>query len=82
MKNELEKRIKKGFLEEADNTTGYCFVSPAVITIKEDKSVKIVLDSRKLNESCIKRKATMPNMDELISKISAKITKSKGEKSI
>ena len=39
----------------------------------------IALDSWKLNEACIKRKATMPNMEELISQISAKITKSGGE---
>ena len=50
-----------------------------MITIKKDKSVKIALDSRKLNESCIKRKAATPNMEELISKYSAKITKYGGE---
>ena len=54
-------------------------MSPAVITIKKDKSVKIALDSRKLNEACVKRKAAMPNMEEVISKISAEITKSNGE---
>ena len=79
VKNELDKLIEKGHLEKADKTTENCFVSPAVITIKKDKSVKIALDSRKLNESCIKRKATMPNMEELISQISAKITQSDGE---
>ena len=79
VKNEFKKLIEKGHLEKADKTTENCFVSPAVITIKKDKSVKIALDSRKLNESCIKRKATMPNIKELISKISAKITKNNGE---
>ena len=71
VKNELEKLIENGHLEKADKTTENCFVSLAVIAIKKDKSVKIALDSRKLNESCIKRKATMPNMEELISQISA-----------
>ena len=52
-------------------------MSPAVITVKKDKSVKIALDSRKLNEATIKRKAQMPNMEELISRISRKIS---GEK--
>ena len=79
VKNELDKLIEKGHLEKADKTTENCFISPAVITIKKDKSVKIALDSRKLNESCIKRKATMPNMKELISQISAKLTQSDGE---
>ena len=79
VKNELEKLIETGHLEKAINTTENCFVSPAVITIKKDESVKIALDSRKLNEACVKRKATMPNMEELISKISAEITRSDGE---
>ena len=79
VKNELEKIIEKGHMEKADKTTENCFVSPAFETIKKDKSVKIALGSRKLNEPCIKRKATKPNMEELISKISAKITKKYGE---
>ena len=47
VKNELDKLIEKEHLEKADKTTENCFVSPAVITIKKDKSVKIALDSRK-----------------------------------
>ena len=79
VKQELEKLIKAGHLEKADKTTENCFISSALITIKKDKSVKIALDSRKLNEACVKRKTAMPNMEELISKISADITKSNGE---
>ena len=41
--------------------------------------MQISLDSRKLNEACVKRKSAMPNMEELISKISAEITKNNGE---
>ena len=47
-------------------------MSPAVITVKKDKLVKIALDSRKLNEIIVKGKAQMPNMEELISRISRK----------
>ena len=79
VRHELEKLIENGHLEKADGTTEKCFASPAVISIKKYKSVKIDLDSRKLNESCIKRKTAKPNMDELISKISAEITNSNGE---
>ena len=52
-------------------------MSPAVITVKKDKSIKVTLDSRKLNEATIKRKAQMPNMEELISRISRKISEEK-----
>ena len=51
---ELEKLIKAGHLEKVNNVDEDCFVSPVVITVKNDKSVKIALDSRKLNDSSIK----------------------------
>ena len=70
---EIEKLKKNGHIEKATNINENCFVSPAVITVKKDKSVKIALDSRKLNEITVKRKAQMPNMEELISRISRKI---------
>ena len=70
---EIEKLKKNGHIERATDIDENCFVSPAVITVKKDKTVKIALDSRKLNEITVKRKAQMPNMEELISRISRKI---------
>ena len=70
---EINKLMKQGHIEKANNIDEYCFVSLAVITVKKDKSVKIALDERKLNEIIHKRKAQMANMEELISKISRKI---------
>ena len=52
-----------------------CFVSPVVITVKNDKSVKIALDPRKLIDSCIKMRPHMPNMEELLNQISVEITR-------
>ena len=77
MAQELKRLIKHSYVEQATEITKNCFVSPAVITVKKDKSIKIALDSRKLNEITVKRKAQMPNMEELISRISRK--KSEGE---
>ena len=57
-----------------------CFVSPVVITVKNDKSVKKDLDSRKLNDSCIKVRPHMPNMEELLNQISVEITKDRTKK--
>ena len=65
--------MKQGHIEKANDIDENCFVSPAVITVKKDKSVKIALDSRTLNEITIKRKAQMPNMEEIITRISMKI---------
>ena len=63
LQQSVEKLKKQGHMENANNIDENCFVSPAVITVKKDKSVKIALDSRKLNEITIKRKAQMPNVE-------------------
>ena len=74
VEREINKLMKQGHIEKAKNIDENCFFfSPAVITVKKDKLVKIALDSRKLNEITIIRKAQMPNMEELISRISRKI---------
>ena len=44
---ELEKLIKTGHLEKVKNVDEDCFVSPVIITVKNDKSLKIALDSKK-----------------------------------
>ena len=64
-------------MEKATEITEICFVNPAIITVKKDKSVKIALESKKLNEATIKGKTQMPNMEELISRISRKISEEK-----
>ena len=43
-------------------------------TVKKDKPVKIAIDSRKLNEIKTKGKTWMPDMEELLSRISRKIS--------
>ena len=73
--NKLEKLIRTGHLEKINDVDEDCFVSPVVITIKSDKSVKIALDSRKLNDSCIKMRPHMPNMGDLLNQISVEITR-------
>ena len=72
VEKEINKLMKQGYIKKTNNIDENCFVSPAVITVKKDKSVKISLDSRKLKIT-IKRKAQMPNMEELVSRISRKI---------
>ena len=74
---ELKRLMKNGYLERSTEITEDCFVSPAVITLKKNKSIKLSLDSRKLNEATIKRKAQMPNRGELRSRISRKLSERK-----
>ena len=47
--------------------------------IKNDKSVKIELDSRKRKKKTIEIKTQMPNMEECISRIQRKIANGQGD---
>ena len=75
VEKEIQKLIASGHIEKLEEVPENTFISPAVITVKKDKSVKIALDSRKLNENCIKRRPNMPNMEDLINRISTEISK-------
>ena len=74
VKNELDRLIKSGHLERLETTEEDCFVSPVVITVKKNKTVKIALDARKLNESCVKKRPHMRNMEELLNQISTELS--------
>ena len=70
---ELEKLIKTVHLETVKHVDDECFVSPVVISVKNDKSMKIALDSRKLNNSCRKISPHMTNLEDLSNQISVEI---------
>ena len=75
VERELKKLIRTGHLETINDVDEDCFVSPVLITVKSDKSVKIALDSRNLNDSCIKMRPHIPNMEVLLNQISVEITR-------
>ena len=79
VEKEIKRLIDTGHIEKLEEVPEDTFISPAVITVKKDKSVKIALDSRKLNESCIKRRPNMPNMEDLINRISNEISKNEDD---
>ena len=79
VEKEIQKLIESGHIEKLEEVPEDTFISPAVITVKKDKSVKIAIDSRKLNESCIKRRPNMPNMEDLINRISTEISKNEDD---
>ena len=74
MAQELKRLLKHGYVGRATEILADSFLIPLVITVKKNKSVKIALESRKLHEITVMRKAQMPNMEELISRISRKIS--------
>ena len=74
VEKEINKVIKSGHLERVQKVDEDCFVSSIVITMKNDKSVKISLGSRKVNDSCTKMRPPFPNMEEILNQTSTEIT--------
>ena len=76
---EIEKLLKEGHIEKVDKIQDNVFIQPTVITVKKDKSVKIALDARALNQSIAKDKYQMPNLDYLIYMIAEKLDEKEGK---
>ena len=74
-KEKKNKLINSGHLKRANDILQTQFISPTVITVKKHNSVKIAKDARILNDNTIKRKAQMPNLEELLGQVSLSITK-------
>ena len=66
VKIELEKLLNEGHIEKLTNCSDQFFISPIVITVKKDQSIKIALDSKILNKAIYKNKYQMLNIDSLI----------------
>ena len=52
-------------------------MSPVVITVKSDQSIKIALDSKILNDAIHKNKYQMQSIDHLMEKIGMKLSELK-----
>ena len=62
-----------------NNCSDQYFISPIVITVKRDQTIKLALDSKTLNKSKHKNKYQMPNIETLMDTISQIITNYKTE---
>ena len=70
VKIELEKLLNEGHIEKLTNCSDHFFISPIVITVKKNQSIKIALDSKILIKAIHKNKYQMPNIDSLTQTIS------------
>ena len=71
---ELERLQTEGPIETLSSCSDEHFISPIVITVKKDQSIKLALDSKVLNKAIHKIKYQMPNIDMLIDTISQHLT--------
>ena len=80
VEKELEKLIKNGNIERVNEIKDDVYIQTTVITVKRDKTVKIALDAREMNENIKKDKYQMPNLDDLLNTFAETITTQKGER--
>ena len=58
--------------EQINEITDDVFIQPTVMTVKKDRSVKIALDARALNQAIEKDKYQMPNLENLLDMVAEK----------
>ena len=66
----LERFQNEGHIEKLYSCSNEHFISPIVITVKKDQSIKLALDSEVLNKEIHKNKYQMLNIEKLIDTIS------------
>ena len=65
VKIELQQLLNEGQIEKLTNCSDQFFISPIVITVKKDQSIKIDLDSKILNKTMHKK---VPDAEYLLAK--------------
>ena len=74
MQAELSKLLSEGHITKLDKYTSDCFISPIVITVKKDDSIKLALDAKPINRQLYENKYQMPNEDELLDGVCQTVT--------
>ena len=75
----ITKLLEEGHIEKLNNCSDQYFISPIVITVKRDQTIKLALDSKVLNKPIHKNKYQMPNIETVMDSISQIITDYKTE---
>ena len=65
VENETLSLIDQGHIIFLDICSDHQFISPIVITVKKDQSIKLAMDSKQINKSIHKNKYQMPNIEVL-----------------
>ena len=74
---EIEKLLEQGHIQKLEECSDKYFVSPIIITVKKDGSVKLALESRELNKQVHKNNYQMPNIEELMDIVGQMISERK-----
>ena len=64
------REMQEGHMVKLENFSEKYFVCPIVNTAKKDGSIKFALESKEMNKPVHKNKYQMPNIDQLMDKMS------------
>ena len=76
---EIARLLKEGRTEKINEIKDNVFIQAEVITVKKDRSVKIALDARGLNQAIDKDNYQMPILYNLLDMVAEKLDTEKGE---
>ena len=79
VENELQKLIEDNQIIRLEKWPDDLFISPVVIMVKKDKSIKIALDTKELNKAIHKNKYQTQSIDHLTDSLAMKITSNKNK---
>ena len=74
---EIKGLIDEGHVVKLDNCKENQFISPVVITVESDGSLKLALDSKELNKEVCKNKYQRPNIEDLMDRVAEIINETK-----
>ena len=82
VETELNKLIDQKHIIKLDKCSDQQFISPIVITVKKDQTVKLALDSKKINKYIHKNKYKMANIDRLLDNIEQVVKSDKSNQTL
>ena len=79
VEEEFNKLMNQNHIIKLDRCSDQQFISPIVITVKKDQTVKLTLDSKKINKFIHKNKYQMPNIELLLDNIAPVVKSDKSQ---
>ena len=76
---EIQHLLDTNQLIKLDKCSEQVFISPVVITVKHDQSIKLALDSKLLNDAIDKNKYQMQSIDNLMDSVAKCISDNKND---
>ena len=76
---EIQHLLNTNQIKKLEKCSDLVFISPVVITVKHDQSIKLALDSKLLNDAIDKNKYQMQSIDNLMDSVAKYISDNKNK---